>query len=52
MILDGAIMIAAIMSLMAFSFTPVQLVWSLFAVSVIVILFILYHMHLKTKKRR
>ncbi|MFA4819755.1 MAG: hypothetical protein WC613_02230 [Candidatus Aenigmatarchaeota archaeon] len=46
-------MIAAIMSLMAdISLTPVQLVWSLFAASVIVILFILYHMHLKTKKRR
>ncbi|MEK6888081.1 MAG: hypothetical protein AABX14_03995 [Candidatus Aenigmatarchaeota archaeon] len=46
-------MIAAILSLMAdISFTPVQLVWSVFAVSVIVILFILYHIHLKTKKRR
>jgi len=34
--------------------TPMQVVWSIFAVAVIVLLFTLYHMHLekKTVKRK
>ena len=34
--------------------TPMQLVWSIFAVAAIVLLFTVYHLHLegKSKKRR
>ena len=32
--------------------TPMQLVWSIFAVAVIVLLFTLYHLHLERKNKK
>ncbi len=32
--------------------TPIQLVWSIFAVAVIVILFTIYHVHLEKTQRK
>lgn len=31
--------------------TPIQLVWTLFATAAIVLLFVLYHLHLESKRK-